>query len=112
MGGKISGEERIVFRTGDGFLRVLLVLGGGNVECDDCGGKFHLRIVAAELNGFVHEGVAIEALRWIRSVLMDPLKLFKGFGEIAEVEESKRRGRRVLRGGIGTRHELDEKVLR
>jgi hypothetical protein len=66
---------------------VVLAFGGASVERDDCGCEFHLCIVAAELDGFAHQGIAIEALRWVRSLLVHPLKLFEGFGEITEVEE-------------------------
>jgi len=110
--GKIPGKQGIILSTGDGFLCVVPAFGRRNIKRDDRGGEFQLCIVASKLNGFVHESVAVEAPHWIRSVLMDPLKLFQGFGEIAEVEKSECRGRRILGGGIGTRHELDEKVLR
>jgi len=108
---EIASEERIVFRTSEGFLRVVRMIGSGTVESDESGGEIHLRVVAAKLDGFFHESEAIEALRRIGSAFVDPMELVQSFGVVAEVEGSER-GLRGIVGGIGASEELEEEMLR
>ena len=93
-------------------MGVIPVFRGWSVERDDRGGEFHLRIIPAELDGLIHKRVAIEPLRWIWGVFVDPMKLVQGFDEITQVEESEGSGRCILGGGVRTRYQLDEEMFR
>src|SRR6516165_2927660 len=86
MSGQVAGEERVGLCSCERFPRVLLMFGSRAVEGDESGGKGHLRVVATKLNGFFDEREAIEALCGIDRPLVDPLKLFQSFSEIAGIK--------------------------
>src|ERR1700736_457699 len=91
MAGEISREERIGFRAGDGFLHMVAMFRSGTGKGEESGGKLHLGIIAAELNGLLYESVAVDSGGWILGIFAEPL--FVGFREIARIKivESRRR---------------------
>src|ERR1700746_1808885 len=59
MRGEILSEQGIHLGARDRFLRVLGMFVAGPRQSDQSGGKFHLRIIAAERNGLLDHGVTI-----------------------------------------------------
>src|SRR5689334_6459257 len=54
---QIARQQRIAFRSGQRFLRVLGLSVRRSIEADERRGEFHLRIVSAQLDGFLDQRV-------------------------------------------------------
>ena len=108
MAGEILCEERIGFRAGHCFLHVVAMFVSRPGKGEQGGRKFHLRIIAAKLDGLLDEGVAVDAMSRISRVVAEPLLV--GLGEIAHVKivES---GRRIGLQGLGACGQSGEELL-
>src|SRR3984893_1783442 len=89
MAGEILGEERVGFCSCHRFLDVVAMLPSGPGKGKERGGELHFGIIAAEPDGLLHKGVAVDPAS---RILRRCQPLLVGFREITHIKivESRR----------------------
>ena len=84
IGGQVLGEKRIVAGAGHCLPSMFTVIALRAREGNESRSEFHLRILAAQSDGFLDPGVSVKTGRGIGFGFADPLLL--GLDEIADVK--------------------------